>query len=207
VAHDPEAEAVVARRRALGWLVWDLHLGVEPLPEAAGYLDPVDDAVRARIGELAVSDGLVAGHDVYPTSVKVVDGPRPQWSPAELVAHAGDELRRWHDRYRQPFWIAETSNLSLPVAAQVPWLDALTAELAALRAEGRPVRGLCWYSRGDQFDWQTGLVEPTGAVTAVGLFDTERRPRRVAARFAELATGVHGRRAPGGRPPSQRSET
>jgi hypothetical protein len=49
------------------------------------------------------------------------------------------------------------------------------------------MRGLCWYSRGDQFDWQTGLVHPVGAVTEVGLFDAARRARPVAAEFARLA--------------------
>jgi len=46
---------------------------------------------------------------------------------------------------------------------------------------------LGWYSRGDQFDWQTALIEPVGAVTEVGLFDTDRHARPVAARFQELA--------------------
>ena len=99
------------------------------------------------------------------------------------------EIERWHDRYDQPFWIAETSNLTLPLNQQVSWLNEFSAGLARLRADGRPARGLCWYSRGDQFDWQTALIEPTGAVTEVGLFDTERVARPVAARFNTLANG------------------
>jgi beta-glucosidase len=83
--------------------------------------------------------------------------------------------------------VAETSNLSLPVDAQIPWLQALVARLERLRAEKLPVRGLCWYSRGDQFDWQTALVHPVGAVTEVGLFDVARRPRPVATELARLA--------------------
>ena len=106
------------------------------------------------------------------------------------MAIGRDELVRWHDRYGVPFWIAETSNLGLPVADQTSWLEALTAACRSLQRDGRPVRGLCWYSRGDQFDWQTMLTGPTGAVTEVGLFDTERRARPVAPRFAELATGT-----------------
>ena len=106
------------------------------------------------------------------------------------------EIERWHDRYDQPFWIAETSNLTLPLDQQIPWLDEFAAGLARLRADGRPARGLCWYSRGDQFDWQTALIEPTGAVTEVGLFDTARNARPVAARFNDLAVD--------GPPPSPR---
>ena len=52
---------------------------------------------------------------------------------------------------------------------------------------GLPVRGLCWYSRGDQYDWETALTQPVGRVTEVGLFTAERQPRPVAAAFAALA--------------------
>ena len=58
------------RRQAINWLVWDLHFGLDPLPAAAQYLDVVDDGLRDRISELAVSDNVIAGHDFYPTSVQ-----------------------------------------------------------------------------------------------------------------------------------------
>jgi len=61
------------------------------------------------------------------------------------------------------------------------------AGLDRLTAAGRPVRGVCWYSRGDQYDWDTALVEPVGKVTEVGLFDAARRPRPVADAYARLA--------------------
>ncbi len=191
VATTREAGDEVATRRALGWLVWDLHFGRTPAPEMDGYLDPVDDTVLERIHTVAASVAtpgrLIAGLDVYPASITAVGGPTPEWSVTDLAAIAVAEIERWHDRYGHPFWIAETSNLTLDVDQQIPWLDALTTGLAGLRAAGRPARGLCWYSRGDQFDWQTALTEPIGAVTEVGLFDADRRPRPVATRFAELA--------------------
>ena len=49
------------------------------------------------------------------------------------------------------------------------------------------MRGLCWYSRGDQYDWQSLLCRPVGQVTEVGLFDAERRPRPVVDTFRRLA--------------------
>lgn len=67
------------------------------------------------------------------------------------------------------------------------WLDALVAALDRLRANGLPVRGVCWYSRGDQFDWDSALTTPVGRVTTVGLYDAERRARPVAAACANLA--------------------
>ena len=186
---DPSSTAPdkVARRQAISWLVWDLHFGHDPLPAAAGYLDPIDDDTRSRIAALAVSDQVIAGHDFYPTSVQCVDGAAPMWTIAERVDLGMATLRSWHDRYRQPFWISETSNLSLPINDQIPWLSTLVAGLEGLSREGLPVRGLCWYSRGDQYDWQTGLAQPTGAVTEVGLFDTARTPRPIASAFREHA--------------------
>ncbi|MDX2378275.1 MAG: family 1 glycosylhydrolase [Acidimicrobiia bacterium] len=184
------ADAVdeAARRRALGWLVWDLHFGRTPPTVVRDYLDPVPEATLARIDALAVTERLVAGLDVYPISVHAVGGPRPSWTVAELLDLAAAEIRRWHERYQHPFWVAETSNLTLSLDEQIAWLDGFAGRLATLRAEGRPARGLCWYSRGDQFDWQTGLADPSGAVTEVGLYDTERRARPVAARLSEWAS-------------------
>jgi hypothetical protein len=187
VVDSPAAHAAVQRQRALGWLVWDLHLGVEP--GVPGYFDLVGPGQLARINTLAPSDRLVAGLDIYPISVTAVGGERPDWTTPELIRLATDEIERWHDRYGRPFWIAETSNLSLPISQQIPWLDGFAQALGRLRSAGRPAHGLCWYSRGDQFDWQTALIEPTGAVTEVGLFDTDRRARPVAARFRELTSG------------------
>ena len=177
------------RIRSLGWLVWDLHFGRDP--SVSGYFDSVDDAQLDRIRSLAVTDKLVAGLDIYPISVTPVGGDRPAWSARELIELSVAEIERWHDRYGQPFWIAETSNLTLPLDQQITWLDEFAEGLVRLRARGLPARGLCWYSRGDQFDWQTALVEPVGAVTEVGLFDTDRAARPVAARFRTLATGDH----------------
>jgi hypothetical protein len=106
---------------------------------------------------------------------------------AERVAAYDAEARRWHARYGRPFWVAETSNLGLAVEDGPRWLDAVVAALDALRADGLPARGICWYSRGDQYDWHTMLTRPVGEVTEVGLFDAERRPRPVAGAYARLA--------------------
>ena len=175
------------RRRARNWLVWDLHFGVEPEPAARDLLVDVSDVTLERIASLATTDGVIAGHDVYPTSMHVIgDRETPLTIDERLDAYV-DEARRWYARYQVPFWIAETSNLSLPVSDQIGWLDGFVNRLLAMRADELPVRGLCWYSRGDQYDWQTMLVEPTGALTEVGLFDAARLRRPVAGAFAQYA--------------------
>lgn len=191
---DPDDEAgVVAARRAqeLEWAVWDLHLGLEPVGAGAELVAHVPDPVRARLAQLAAHlrrDRVVAGHDVYPVSVTPhgTRAERPLTIDDRIAAY-GATARAWHDRYQLPFWVAETSNLSLPVEDGPAWLGRLVDELDAMAHEGLPVRGICWYSRGDQRDWDTALVEPVGRVTTVGLFDAERRPRPVAADYERLA--------------------
>ncbi len=185
---DPGRADEAAARRATLDLVWDLHLGVEPRPEAAATVAGIPSTTRDRIDALAVRDRrrVVAGHDHYPVSFALL-GPGPQPSLAERVAGYEAAARDWYARYAAPFWIAETSNLGLPSERGEEWLAALVSRLDAMRADGLPVRGICWYSRGDQYDWQTALTEPVGAVTEVGLFDAERVARPVAATFGALA--------------------
>ena len=62
-----------------------------------------------------------------------VGGPTPDWSVRDRIDLYEAEARRWHDRYRVPFWIGETSNLTLTVADQVPWLRELCGALHRLR--------------------------------------------------------------------------
>lgn len=188
---DDEARRAATDARDLEHAVWDLHFGL-PLRGIAGRLaELVDPGALERIAELVgvvPADRIVAGHDVYPISV-TAHGRRAgrAVSIADRVAAYEVTARDWWARYRVPFWVAETSNLSLPVDQGPAWLDALLGSLRSLGAEGLPVRGICWYSRGDQFDWDTALTVPVGRVTEVGLFDAGRRPRPVAAAYAALA--------------------
>jgi len=188
VAATPEDEPAAEEARALGQLVWDLHFGVEQRPQVADVADLVDDAVLDRIRSLAgPTDRVVAGHDLYPVSVNLHGEREEPLTIEERVAAYDREARAWFERYRRPFWVAETSNLGLAVDEGPEWLHRLVGCIDGLRTDGLPVHGLCWYSRGDQYDWQTMLTVPVGEVTEVGLFDEERRPRPVAAAYARLA--------------------
>lgn len=177
--------------RSDDWLVWDLHLGVEPRGTGARIADRIDADQRARIDALAVRDHrrVVAGHDVYPIGLRrrgapVTDLPDP---PTTAGAYA-TEAQAWHARYGVDAWIAETSNLGYPPEEQVAWLDAIAGVVEGLRTDGLPHHGLCWYSRGDQFDWHTALTRPVGEITPVGLFRQDRTPRPSAAALAALAS-------------------
>ncbi|MGZ6997953.1 MAG: family 1 glycosylhydrolase [Acidimicrobiia bacterium] len=188
VAVTAEDEAAAASARALEQLSWDLHFGVTPRAAVADVVEVVDESVLSRIGALAgVADRVVAGHDFYPVSVQVHGSRDEPLTIDERLAGYEREARAWFDRYRRPFWVAETSNLGLAVDEGTRWLEGLVAVLDRLRLDGLPAHGLCWYSRGDQYDWHTMLTRPVGEVTEVGLFDAERVARPVAAAISRLA--------------------
>lgn len=189
VAATPDDEPAAAAARDLEWLVWDLHFGVEPPASlAAEVAAAVDDGVLARIAALdGPGERVVAGHDLYPVSVTVHGRRDEPLTIDERLDAYEREARAWHRRYEHPFWVAETSNLGLDVDDGPRWLDRLVDRLDRLRADGLPARGVCWYSRGDQYDWHTMLTRPVGEVTEVGLFDASRAPRPVAADYAALA--------------------
>ena len=175
-------KATDERRIALHRVAWDLSFGHDLDPTLVPIFAELPTDRMRRIADLAIASNHIAGHDFYPVSVIGMPDDVEEILDA-YEAWATD----WHERYTTPFWVAETSNLGLDVSRQTEWLDALVKRLVRMRTDGLPVRGLCWYSRGDQFDWQTALIEPTGALTEVGLFTHDRTARPAAARFGELA--------------------
>jgi beta-glucosidase len=191
---DPDDEAGVRAAtdaRDLQHAIWDLHLGLAPRGIAGRLTEVIDRSTQERIAALVgviPPDRIIAGHDIYPVSV-AAHGTRAlrPLTIADRVAAYEAEAGAWHERYRVPFWVSETSNLGLPVEQGSEWLGALTASLGSLEDRGLPVRGICWYSRGDQYDWDTALTVPVGSVTEVGLFDAGRSPRPVAQAYGELA--------------------
>ena len=190
-ADDEAGVRAATGARDLQQAVWDLHFGLAPRGVAARLTDVVADSVQSRVEALVgvvPPDRIIAGHDIYPVSVTVhgTRAGRPL-SIADRVRAYEDEATAWHERYQVPFWVSETSNLGLPVDQGSEWLAALTTSLDTLAASGLPVRGICWYSRGDQYDWDTALMSPIGTVTEVGLFDAQRHPRPVAQHYATLA--------------------
>ena len=191
---DPDDEVGMQRAidsRNLQQAVWDLHFGIDPVGVAARLTSVIAESVLGRIAELsrAIPEGrVVAGHDIYPVSV-TAHGTRANrpLTIADRVEAYEREAASWYERYQRPFWVSETSNLGLVSDEGSEWLDALVASLDRLGSRGLPVRGICWYSRGDQYDWDSALTTPVGRVTTVGLFDAHRRARPVASAYADLA--------------------
>ena len=55
-----------------------------------------------------------------------------------------------------------------------------------LRQDGVPIVGFTWYSLTDQMDWDTTLREDARRVNTVGLYDLERKIRRVGENYKRL---------------------
>lgn len=187
----PDREDEAHRQVAQWFAALDLRTGHPLDPLAEPLLAAVPDGWLDRLGQVADPTGIVAGHDLYPVSVQPFDAPGEGGEGLDVherVRVWSDFARRCHDRYGLPIWVAETSNLGLDPDLAPVWLDAVAGAAAELRADGVDVRGICWYSRGDQVDWDHALVPPAGIPTLVGLYDAERRPRPAAKAFRRLAT-------------------
>lgn len=186
----PDREEEAATRTSQWFAALDLRTGGDLDPAAEPMLAGVPDAWLDRLSTVATSDAFIAGHDLYPVSVHAMGRPGDAVAVlgiTERVEEWEAFARRCHERYRLPIWVAETSNLGLDPREGPEWLDTLNAACERLRGDGVAVRGICWYSRGDQVDWDNALVPPVGQVTRVGLFDHRRRERPAAATFRRLA--------------------
>ena len=69
----------------------------------------------------------------------------PRWMPLHQL------LAEVYDRYRRPFFIAETSHYGI---GRAPWLDEVASEVAKALAAGVPLEGACLYPILDRFDWE-----------------------------------------------------
>lgn len=173
-AKDTEIDRSEAERaNAFRLLSFDFRYDRIPDECISAAVESLDDALLTGIKDLSFREGVIAGHDYYPVS------GLPNLSYSTMA-------RNFHARYAVPFMIGETSNLGLDPSEGPRWLISLFEEGCGLRVSGLPFLGICWYSRGDQHDWDTTLTAPINQVTEVGLFDMDRRPRPAAATFRSL---------------------
>src|SRR5205085_11218024 len=92
--------------------------------------------------------------------------------------------RQYFERYRLPLMHTETNLWEKDDAAK--WLWKQWHCLLRLRQDGVPVVGFTWYSLTDQMDWDTALREDAKRVNPVGLFDLNRKVRKVGKQYRQL---------------------
>ena len=125
----------------------------------------------------------VMGNDYYGRNEKIVK-PDGTMCLAEDVLGWYQITKRYFERYRKPVMYTETNVFD---AEEAPtWLWKQWVNVLRMREDGVPVLGFTWYSLIDQIDWDVELAEDRGVVNECGLYDLERRPRPVAAAYADL---------------------
>jgi beta-glucosidase/6-phospho-beta-glucosidase/beta-galactosidase len=95
--------------------------------------------------------------------------------------------RQYYERYRLPVMHTETNLREGPDGDEaVRWLWKQWANVLRVRNDGVPIVGFTWYSLTDQVDWDTALRERNGRVDPLGLYDLDRKPRRVGLAYRKL---------------------
>lgn len=182
--YDPEAAERAEYLNAHRFLSLDLNYAHMPAPALVDYL--LDHGMsRAKFDyfmERKIRASCVMGTDYYETSESIVF-PDGRTASSNVLGYYG-LTRQYHDRYRLPIMLTETNQIESMNAAF--WLERQWANVLRLRQEGYPIIGFTWYSLTDQVDWDIDLRERRGRVTDNGLFDMDRRIRRVGVEYRRI---------------------
>ena len=68
----------------------------------------------------------------------------------------------------------------------VPGCGSNGPTCCGVRNDGVPIVGFTWYSLTDQVDWDVALREQRGRVNPLGLYDLDRKIRRVGSAYRKL---------------------
>jgi hypothetical protein len=169
-----------------GFVGWDLTYGRAPSPRVIDWLtsNGMGPERLEWFAEHGSPAGCIVGHDYYRGTEWLV-------LPGEKLRPAGTRRRgylavgREHSaRYGLPFMLSETN---MPGRLAPGWLSETWNDVLALRGEGAPIRGYCWYGFVDHVDWDSALTRDRGRVNQCGLVSLDRVPHRVGTIYSELA--------------------
>ena len=125
----------------------------------------------------------VMGTDYYGRNERVLK-PDGGFIAGEDIYGWRQITREYYERYKKPVFHTET-NVFDPEQAP-SWLWKQWVNVVGMRYDGVPVLGFTWYSLTDQVDWDIQLAEKKGTVNACGLYDLDRKPRKVAADYRQI---------------------
>jgi hypothetical protein len=128
----------------------------------------------------------IMGNDYYMTNEHRVAANGMTSASGEVFGY--DEItRQYHDRYGLPVMHTETNLVEGPMGTEAAdWLWKQWANVLRVRNDNVPIVGFTWYSLTDQVDWDTALREKNGHVNPLGLFDLDRKIRRVGVEYKKL---------------------
>jgi beta-glucosidase/6-phospho-beta-glucosidase/beta-galactosidase len=184
VGGEPAAEVMAAFLTERSLLGFDLTYGHPVSASMRQWLRRAGMSAE-RLGwfeRMGSEVGCIVGLDYYEANERVVavDG-----SLTGAVRRGfGVIAREVHSRYGLPIMLAETNNTT---ERAVDWLAEVWNDTIALRDDGLPVRGFCWYSLTDQVDWDTCMREANDHVNSFGLVDMARAHRPVGHAYSDLA--------------------
>jgi len=128
----------------------------------------------------------IMGNDYYKTNEHRVAADGMTCASGEVFGY--DEItRQYHARYGLPVMHTETNLNEGPLGTEsAEWLWKQWANVLRVRNDGVPIVGFTWYSLTDQVDWDSALRVKNGNVNPLGLFDLDRKIRKVGEEYKKL---------------------
>ncbi len=169
-------------------LTLDLNYGVRVDSEMYEYL--LDNGMTREQYHFFLDNTLkqhcIMGNDYYVTNEHAVNPDGSTFASGEIFGY--DEITaEYHNRYQLPVMHTETNLAEGPNGNEAElWLGKEILNVLKVRENGVPIVGFTWYSITDQVDWDTALREDNGRVNPLGLYDLDRKPRRVAGLYKRM---------------------
>src|SRR3712207_3250011 len=187
-AESPAAIGPAEIRNAQRFLSLDLNYGRRVESEMYEYL--MDNGMTREEYRFFLKHRLkrfcVMGNDYYVTNEHLVSADGHTRASGEIFGYA-TITGQYYDRYRLPVMHTETNLREGERGDEAErWLWKQWANVLRVRNDGVPVVGFTWYSITDQVDWDTALRERNGRANPLGLFDLDRRIRRVGRAYQRL---------------------
>ncbi|PJJ53019.1 family 1 glycosylhydrolase [Hymenobacter chitinivorans] len=125
----------------------------------------------------------VMGNDYYGRNERIILPNGEECTSMDVLGWY-NITHEYYLRYRKPVMHTETNVFNAHDAPT--WLWKQWVNILRMREEGIPVLGFTWYSLIDQVDWDIGLAQKIGKVNACGLYDLDRKPRKVSEAYRQL---------------------
>jgi beta-glucosidase/6-phospho-beta-glucosidase/beta-galactosidase len=187
-AEDPAAIRPAELLNSKRFLSLDLNYGRRVDSEMYQYV--MDNGMSREEYHFFLDNRLkqhcIMGNDYYMTNEHRVAANGMTSASGEVFGY--DEItRQYHDRYGLPVMHTETNLVEGPLGTEAAdWLWKQWANVLRVRNDNVPIVGFTWYSLTDQVDWDTALREKNGNVNPLGLFDLDRKIRRVGVEYKKL---------------------
>ena len=185
-AAEPGAEGLAAFLNERRFVTFDLTYGRRPSPDVVAWLvsNGFPEERFDWFEEHGSKDGAILGHDYYQGNEWFVRADGTTYKARSQRRRYSVLAKEYFERYRMPFMLTET-NISGHLAR--PWLAEVWNDSLALRDEGLPIRGFCWYGFVDHVDWDSALRWNRGKPNRCGLVDLDRRAHLVGEDYRRIA--------------------